>query len=183
MRLLALFGSIVLVAMAGVVGCGDNPARQDDEGLTCDVANPVGVGSWGPAASLADFSDADLVLKARVSGHRTARREQDYLVNQLVVQKTLRGDVTKGDEIAASSGGGVCLTDGDELYLFLSADDSSDRSTEPIYWIVHPQSLFPITDGRVELYKPIRDESDAWFSSLNGITEQELERMIALSLR
>ena len=124
---------------------------------------------------LADFRGADLIVKAEVSGHRTARLDQDFLVNQMVVQRVMRGDVAEGDKIDVSSGGGICLPLEDELYLFLSKGEAPFPGS--VYWMIHPQGLFPIVDSHVQIHESLRTEDD-WLTALNGVTEDELRRQI-----
>ena len=188
---LAVIGLGLIIAV--IAGCGSTSASQDSDesegaaGFDCEY-NPVGIGSWGPGNDLSDFRDSDLLVKAEVTGHHP--RTDIRLLNELKVLKVLKGDVTPGDQIFASSGGGVCLPNGEEFYLYLtgpadstlvSVDNSIGDSTElrqlDVYYIVHPFAQFPITAGRVDIYEGFLTpyhHSDLP-SQFDGLPEEDLE--------
>lgn len=176
---------------------------QGDDPLNCEY-DPIGIGSWVDAKSLDEFSDADIVVKAKVVGHRDftdayltvpdARPgKQSYLMNDLEFLEVLKGslDATK---VSATSGGGVCLATGGVYYLFLTSpletepissepfvDDPNSRQYPDAYYIRHPFAQFPVKKGRIEISELLREESLP--SQYHGLSEaafkEELMRVLS----
>lgn len=164
----------IVLATSLIVGCqSPSVGSGETDELDCDY-DPVGIGSWGPGESLAEFSDSSVVIKGEVTGHSVRSDEQSFepggrpftdraLFNEVRVLSVLRGTMLPGDQIIVSSGGGVCLENGSELYLYLKGDYDPDAveafvddplvaQPAPVYYIVHPYAQFPIKNGRVEIY-------------------------------
>lgn len=63
----SVIGLVLMTVL--LIGCQSSSGGSNIDGFDCEY-DPVGIGSWGPGESLADFDRADVVIKGEVTGHR-----------------------------------------------------------------------------------------------------------------